>query len=108
MPETALDWYFRAMEKDPIDKAPHANSIDCFDALHKSDEEIYAWASKYKDIDMFNFNYYMGLAYHDKEKYNFAIKWFNSALQIPDNSHYKVYNSMGISYNDMQKYDEAR
>ena len=56
---------------------------------------------------MFNFQYYMGLAYYDKKNYDRSIEWYDRALQMPHDHHYKVYNSKGITYDDMNKYDEA-
>jgi tetratricopeptide (TPR) repeat protein len=107
--ETALYWYCMAMEKDPQYKAPHANAIDCWNTLKFDDQQIYQWVAKYPKLNPFYFNYYIGLSYHDKKKYDKAIEWFNRALSLPGTTkdHHKVYNSMGISYDDMKKFPQA-
>ena len=95
-----------AMEKDPEYKAPHENSIDCFVTLGWEEAQIYEHMNKFSGINTFFFHYYMGLGYYSKKKYDTSIKWFKKALQLGhEKEHHKVYNSIGISYDDLKKTD---
>ena len=65
--ETALDWYFKAMEKDPEYKAPHQHAIDMFRTLKWSDEQVLTWMGKYPGVQAFFFYYNQGLAHAAKK-----------------------------------------
>ena len=56
------------------------------------------------------FYYYMGLSYHDKKKYDLAIKYYMKAydcLNLLKKHIYKIHNSIGITYDDQRKNEEA-
>lgn len=76
--DEAIDWYFRAIEKDTEYKAPHANLKDIWDTLNYSDDQILALMNKYK-IKHDYYYYYTALGYHDAKKYEKAHKYFEKS-----------------------------
>lgn len=84
-------------------KTAHVNASDIFDHLKYSDGQILDEMNKYKNLDPFNFYYYLGLAYYDKKKNDLSLKWYFKAMQI-DNNNYKLFNSIGITYDEMGDY----
>ena len=107
--DEAMDWYFRAIEKDTEYKAPHANLKDIYETLKYTDEQISAQMQKYK-IKPDYFYYYIGLGYHDAKKYQKAIEYYDKAYACMDTlgkAIEKIHNSKGISYDDLKQNDKA-
>ncbi len=77
--ETAMEWYFKACERDHEYKTAHVNVSDIFDTLNYTDDDIFAAMKKYPKLDPFMFYYYLGLAYYDKKKNENSIKWYKLA-----------------------------
>jgi tetratricopeptide (TPR) repeat protein len=96
-------WYFKACEFDHEYKTAHVNVSDVFDELNFTDEQIYEEMTKYPKLDPFMFYYYLGLAYYDKKKVDTSIKWYFKANELNSNS-YKLFNSLGISYDEKRDY----
>jgi tetratricopeptide (TPR) repeat protein len=56
-------------------------------------------------MDRFNFYYYLGLAYYDRnDGKRAAITWYKRAEKLDSNS-FNIYNSLGLAYDSIQEYD---
>lgn len=56
------------------------------------------------------FFYYMGLSYYDKKKYEISIKYYTKAYEAASDLKkeiHKLYNSTGITYDEMRNNDKA-
>ena len=62
--------------------------------------------AKYKILDDW-FYYYLGLAYYDKKKNDKSLHFYQECLSIEGTLKkdiHKVYNSIGITYDEMGNY----
>jgi len=107
--EEAIDWYFRAIQKDAEYKAPHKNLIDVYKALKYSDEQIAELVRKY-NLKADYYYYYTGLGYYDNKEYRKSIELFNKTygcIETLGKAMEKIYNSHGISHDDLRENDKA-
>lgn len=101
----ALKYYYKAVEIDPKYKMAFANAIKLFENMKWTDEEIINQIDNYPKMDRFNFYYYLGLAYYDRnDGKRAAITWYKRAEKLDSNS-FNLYNSLGLAYDSIQEYD---
>jgi hypothetical protein len=75
-----LNYYYKAVEIDTKYKQAFANAIAVFIKLNLSDEDIINKIKEYPKIDVFNFYYYLGLAYYDRnDGAKTALTWYKRA-----------------------------
>lgn len=62
----------------------HSNAIDIFDKLEYTDEDIIEETKKHQRLNLYQFYYYLGLAYFEKERAEDAIRWYKRGEEIKD------------------------
>lgn len=63
---------------------------------------------EYPKMDVFNFYFYLGLAYYDKggSYIQTSITWYKRAEALNPKS-FNVLNSMGLAYDSLQEYEKG-